>query len=441
MQSSVSRTFDDIAVGDHAELARTLRPADLTLFARLASDPRSFWTTALIASAAADLVPELRVIEQSLKFCAAVGVGDRLTARIVVLAKGISDRSLALRCTCTNQVGEVVAEGELRCVAPSHATPAENLAPAAVETHAAGLYYRQLIHAASAFTPIATAVVHPCDELSLTGALEAARERLIQPVLIGPLAKIRRAAEAAGCALDGIELVDAPHSHAAAAQAVALARAGKVQALMKGALHTDELMDAVVDGASGLRTERRMSHVFALDVPTYPKPLFITDAAINIAPTLADKRDIVQNAIDLAHALGIALPNVAIVSAVETVNPKIPSTIDAAALCKMLDRGQITGARVDGPLAFDNAVSRLAAQSKSITSAVAGHADILVVPDLESGNMLVKQLVYLSSALAAGIVLGARVPIMLTSRADGMPSRLASAALALLFSHRHQTAP
>lgn len=441
MQSSVSRTFDDIAVGDHAELARTLRPADLMLFERLAGDPRSFWTTSLIASAADELVTGLRVIEQSLQFCTVVGVGDRLTARIVVLAKSIGDRSLVLRCTCTNQVGQVVAEGELRCVAPAHAAPAENLAPAAVEAHAAGLYYRRLIHAASAFTPIATAVVHPCDELSLTGALEAARERLIQPVLVGPLAKIRRAAEAAGCALDGIELVDAPHSHAAAAQAVALARAGKVQALMKGALHTDELMDAVVDGASGLRTERRMSHVFALDVPTYPKPLFITDAAINIAPTLADKRDIVQNAIDLAHALGIALPNVAIVSAVETVNPKIPSTIDAAALCKMLDRGQITGARVDGPLAFDNAVSRLAAQSKSITSAVAGHADILVVPDLESGNMLVKQLVYLSSALAAGIVLGARVPIMLTSRADGMPSRLASAALALLFSHRHQTAP
>lgn len=441
MQSTLSRTFDDIAMGDHAELARTLRPADLALFERLAGDARSFWTTSLVASAAGELVPGLRVLEQSLQFRAAIGVGDRLTARILVLASDTSNRILTLRCTCTNQVDGIVAEGELRVAAPAHAAHAANTAPAAVEAHEAGLRYRQLIQAASAFTPITTAVVHPCDELSLTGALEAARERLIRPILVGPLAKIRRAAEAAGCALDGIELVDAPHSHAAAAKAVELARAGKVQALMKGALHSDELMEAVVDRASGLRTERRMSHVFALDVPTYPKPLFITDAAINIAPTLTDKRDIVQNAIDLAHALGIALPNVAIVSAVETVNPKIPSTIDAAALCKMLDRGQITGARVDGPLAFDNAVSRLAAQSKSLTSAVAGDADILVVPDLESGNMLVKQLVYLSGALAAGIVLGARVPIMLTSRADGMPSRLASAALAQLFAHRHEAAP
>lgn len=305
----------------------------------------------------------------------------------------------------------------------------------AAAVHPAGEHYRRLVAAASRLEPITTAVVHPCDDRSLEGTLAAARAGLIRPVLVGPTEKIRRAAKEAGCALEDFELVDAPHSHAAAEQAVALARAGKVQALMKGALHTDELMVAVIDRTEGLRTERRMSHVFALDVPTYAKPLFITDAAINIAPTLLEKRDIVQNAIDLAHALAIESPKVAILSAVETVNPAIASTIDAAALCKMLDRGQIEGARMDGPLAFDNAVSREAAESKGIRSEIAGDADILVVPDLVSGNMLVKQLVYLSGAIAAGIVLGARVPVMLTSRADDVEARLASAALAVLFTH------
>jgi phosphotransacetylase len=305
--------------------------------------------------------------------------------------------------------------------------------------HPAGEHYRRLVAAASRLDPITTAVVHPCDDRSLEGALAAARAGLIRPVLVGPKEKIRRAAAEAGCALGDFELVDAPHSHAAAEQAVALARAGKVQSLMKGALHTDELMAAVIDRTDGLRTERRMSHVFALDVPSYAKPLFITDAAINIVPTLLEKRDIVQNAIDLAHALAIETPKVAILSAIETVNPAIASTIDAAALCKMLDRGQIEGARMDGPLAFDNAISREAAESKGIRSDVAGDADILVVPDLVSGNILVKQLVYLSGAIAAGIVLGARVPVMLTSRADDVEARLASAALAVLFAHHRST--
>lgn len=301
--------------------------------------------------------------------------------------------------------------------------------------HEAGEHYRRLVAAARELEPITTAIVHPCDGRSIEGALEAARLGLVRPVLVGPREKIRRAANEAGCVLDDLELVDAPHSHAAAERAVALARVGTVQALMKGALHTDELMAAVIDRTNGLRTERRMSHVFALDVPTYAKPLFITDAAINIAPTLLEKRDIVQNAIDLAHSLGIELPKIAVLSAIETVNPDIASTIDAAALCKMLDRGQITGARIDGPLAFDNAISREAAESKGIRSEVAGDADILVVPDLVSGNMLVKQLVYLSGAIAAGIVLGARVPVMLTSRADDNEARLASAALAVLYVH------
>jgi phosphate acetyltransferase len=304
------------------------------------------------------------------------------------------------------------------------------------DTHEPGLRHRQLVSAAQKFPPIRTAVVHPCDDASLSGAFEARDERLIIPVLIGPIAKIRKAAASSNHHLDGIEVVDTPHSHAAADKAVAMARSGEVEALMKGALHTDELMAAVVRPDTGLRTERRVSHVFVLDVPHYPKPLLLTDAAINIYPTLDDKRDIVQNAIDLARALGIVTPKIAILSAVETVTPKITSTVDAAALCKMADRGQITGGVLDGPLAFDNAISKDAAATKNIASPVAGDADVLVTPDLEAGNMLAKQLVYLAGAEAAGVVLGARVPIMLTSRADGTLARTASCAVAQLFAHR-----
>ena len=280
--------------------------------------------------------------------------------------------------------------------------------------------------------PLKTAVVHPVDEASLMGAIEAAREDLIEPVLVGPEAKIRRAADAAGIDIDGYPIVSTEHSHAAADKAVAMARAGEVEGLMKGALHTDELMHAVVATDTGLRTARRISHVFAIDAPAYPRALFITDAAVNIYPTLVDKRDIVQNAIELVLALGIATPRVAILSAVETVSPDIRSTVDAAALCKMADRGQIIGGILDGPLGFDNAVSLEAARTKGIVSPVAGQADILVVPDLEAGNMLAKQLIYFAEAEMAGIVLGARVPIMLTSRADNTIARLGSCAIALI---------
>jgi phosphate acetyltransferase len=267
------------------------------------------------------------------------------------------------------------------------------------------------------------------------GPIEAAQRGLITPVLIGPEAKIRAVADAEKVDLSPYTIVNTEHSHASAEKAVAMARAGEVEALMKGSLHTDELMGAVVPSATGLRTNRRISHVFIMDVPTYPNPLAITDAAINIAPTLEDKVHIVQNAIDLAHALGVAEPKVAILSAVETVNPRIPSTIDAAALCKMADRGQITGALLDGPLAFDNAISEEAARTKKIVSPVAGRADILLVPDLEAGNMLAKQLQYLAGADAAAIVLGTRVPIVLTSRADTVRTRLASIAVMKLVAH------
>jgi phosphate acetyltransferase/phosphate butyryltransferase len=312
------------------------------------------------------------------------------------------------------------------------ATPASADAPG----HPPGHRYERLIEMTRGLAPLRTAVVHPVDGPSLAGALEAAKQRLIVPVLVGPPAKIRAAAAALQADLSGIEIAGTAHSDAAAEAAVAMARAGRVEALMKGALHTDELLHPVVDAQQGLRTKRRISHVFAIDVPSSPRALFITDAAVNVAPGLQDKRDIVQNAIELAHALGIAQPRVAILSAVETVTEKLPSTLHAAALCKMAERGQITGGVLDGPLAFDNAVSPQAAQTKGIVSPVAGRADILVVPDLEAGNMLAKQLEYLAGAQLAGIVLGARVPIILTSRADGTLARLGSCAIALLLA-RH----
>ena len=304
---------------------------------------------------------------------------------------------------------------------------------------AAGAQLRRLMRMAETQAPLRTAVVHPVDALSLSGAVEAARRGLIDPILIGPVSRIRAAAQAAGLDLAGLDLVDVEHSHEAAARACQLAAEGRVAAIMKGALHTDELLEAVVARHSGLRTDRRMSHVFVLDVPSYPRPLLVSDAALNIAPDLAAKRDIVQNAIDCAHAMDIAEPRVAILSAVETVNPNMVSTLDAATLCKMADRGQIVGGVLDGPLAFDNAISVEAAEAKGIRSAVAGRADILIVPDIEAGNMLAKQLFYLSNAQSAGIVMGARVPIILTSRSDPEASRLASCALAILVSQHKPT--
>jgi phosphate acetyltransferase len=295
--------------------------------------------------------------------------------------------------------------------------------------------YDALIAHCRGLPPVPTAVVHPCDQTSLAAAVEAAEAGIIAPVLVGPAAKIARVAAENGISIQGLPVVDVPHSHAAAERAVAMVRAGEVAALMKGSLHTDELMEAVVRGDGGIRTERRISHVLVMDVPTYHKPLFITDAAVNIQPTLEDKVDIVANAIELAHALGIASPKVAILSAVETVTSRIPSTLDAAALCKMAERGQITGGILDGPLGFDNAISREAAATKGIVSPVAGDADILLVPDLEAGNMLYKELMFLANADAAGVVLGARVPIILTSRADNLRTRLASCAVAAIYSH------
>ncbi|SFK02933.1 phosphate acetyltransferase [Methylocapsa palsarum] len=300
--------------------------------------------------------------------------------------------------------------------------------------------YDALIQRCEGLSPLRTAVAHPCDETSLRGALAAAKALLIAPILVGPGAKISALAAAQGLDLSGLKLIDVPHSHAAAAAAVELVRKGEADAIMKGSLHTDELMAEVVNKQTGIRTERRVSHVFIMDAPNYPKPLFITDAAINIFPGLDDKKDIVQNAIDLAIALGIPRPKVAILSAAETVNSKIPSTVDAAALCKMAERGQITGGVLDGPLALDNAISREAALAKNIKSEVAGDADILIAPDLEAGNILAKELTFLAGADAAGIVLGARVPIILTSRADTLRTRMASCAVAALYAAARRAA-
>jgi phosphate acetyltransferase len=302
-------------------------------------------------------------------------------------------------------------------------------------SHATGTgKYEHLLERCQGIDPIPTAVAHPCEETALSGAIEAAEPGLITPILVGPSARIAAVAKSAKLDLAGIEIVDVEHSHDAAARAVQMVREGKAELLMKGSLHSDELLAAVVS-REGLRTGRRISHVFVMDVPTYHKVLIVTDAAINIAPNLVDKVDICQNAIDLAIALGLEAPKVAILAAVETVNPNMPATIDAAALCKMAERGQIKGGILDGPLAFDNAISAEAAKIKGIDSRVAGDPDILVVPNLEAGNMLAKQLTFLANADSAGIVLGARVPVILTSRADSVRSRIASCAVAVLAAH------
>lgn len=300
--------------------------------------------------------------------------------------------------------------------------------------------YERLLERCASLPAIPTAVAHPCEESALQGAVDAGAKGLIVPILVGPKAKIEETARSAKLDIEGLELVDAAHSHGAAAKAVELVRQGKAELLMKGSLHTDELLGAVVARETGLRTGRRLSHVFIMDVPTYHKVLVVTDAAINIAPALEEKVDICQNAIDLARSLGVDKPKVAILAAVETVTSKMPATIDAAALCKMAERKQITGGILDGPLAFDNAISREAAKTKGIASEVGGDPDILLAPDLEAGNILAKLLSFLASADSAGLVLGARVPIILTSRSDSVRSRIASCAVAMLAAHSRRQA-
>lgn len=449
--------WSDIRVGDGASLVRTVTARDIQLFAAVSGDVNPAHVDALYAKSSrfhgiiahgmlgASLIstvlgtrfpgPGTIYLGQSLKFLKPVHVGDTLTVTVAVRSMAEAGHRLVLSTTCTNQDGAVVIDGEAEVMAPLEKLQIRRTELSEPLMADKNLRYGQLLAAAARHAPMRMGVVHPCSLDALEGAVDAARLGLIEAVLIGPSARIRNLAADNGIDISGLPLVDAPHSHAAAQQAVAMVRRGELAALMKGSLHTDELLLEVVNPERGLRTARRMSHVFVLDVPRYPKPLLITDAAINVAPDFAAKVDIVQNAIDLAHALGTPRPKVAILSAVETVTPKLRSAMDAAALAKMADRGQITGALVDGPLAFDNAVSIIAAKTKGIESQVAGDADILVVPDLESGNMLAKQLEYLGDAQAAGIVIGASVPIVLTSRADSAHSRIASCAIALLWHH------
>jgi phosphate acetyltransferase/phosphate butyryltransferase len=453
-----NRTFDEIRVGDSAGLVRTLTKDDISIFAAMSGDvnpahvdeeyarsdlfhkivAHGMWGGSLISTVLGTKLPGPGAIYlgQTLSFRRPVALGDRITVTVTVRAKDPERHRVTFDCSCTNEKGEVVIAGTAEVIAPAEKVRRPRAVLPEIHLHDPGARYRQLIDLTEGMAPLRTAVVHPVDRNSLMGAIDAAQAGLIVPVLVGPESKIRAAAGEAGVDLSPHELVACEHSTAAAATAVALARAGEVEALMKGSLHTDELMHEVVAEGTGLRTGRRVSHVFALDVPTYPRPLFLTDAAINVDPDLDAKRDIVQNAIDLALALGIATPRVAILSVVETVSARLRSTVDAAALCKMADRKQIRGGLLDGPLAFDNAVSEEAARAKGITSEVAGRADILVVPDLEAGNMLAKQLEYLAEAQCAGVVLGARVPIALTSRADKPLSRMASCALALLLARR-----
>lgn len=459
MQYIENKTFDELAVGDHAELTRTLQHGDIELFAIMSGDvnpahvdedyaktdmfhhviAHGMWGGALISAVLGTELPGPGTIylNQNFDFRAPVNLGDTVTVRVTVAQKSDKHHHVTLDCLCTNQDGQTVIEGQALVIAPTEKVHRPRVILPEVHLIERGARFNALIQSAASLPAVRTAIVHPCDVLSLSGALEAADKGMIVPVLIGPKDKIEAAAAEANRDLNGIDIIDVPHSHAAAETAVALARTGKVDMLMKGKIHTDELLEPAMDKATGLRTERRMSHIYMLDVPDYAKLLMVTDAAINIFPDLQIKRDIVQNAIDLAHALGIDLPRVAVLSAVETVTPRIPSTLDAAALCKMADRGQITGGLLDGPLAFDNAISKAAADTKGIKSQVAGDADILIMPDLEAANMIAKQLIYLSGADAAGIVLGAKVPIVLTSRADSVMARLASTAMAQLFIHHH----
>jgi phosphate acetyltransferase len=443
-----NHTFADLQVGDTASLTRVAGDKDIDLLAAMAGGNRlapggatakattlfndivanGLWTGALVSRVIGTRLPGPGTIYlgQDFRFVKPVVDGDTITATVRVVQKYPDNRTVALETICSNQKAEYVLTGTAMVIAPDKSIEWTEGAPSVSlpDTKRASRY-EGFVAEAHGLPPVRAAIVHPCSAGAILAAVEVRQKGLFDPLLVGPEAKIRAAAEAAGIDLGDMAIEDVPHSHAAAARAVELAVGRAVSVLVKGSLHTDELLGAVIATGSGLRTERRISHVFAFDVPAYGKPLIVTDAAINIQPTLDQKRDICQNAIDLLRTLGVDEPRVAVLAAVETVNAKMPSTLDAAG-------------RVDGPLAFDNAIDLDAAKTKGIVSPVAGEADILLVPDLEAGNMLAKQLIYFAGATAAGIVLGARVPIVLTSRSDPLSARIASATLARLLVARNQ---
>lgn len=451
------KTFDEIALGETVSLTQTLTHQEISLFALMSGDVNplsvdtdyakstplqkvnghSMWIGGLISNIVGTRLPGAGTIyrQQTLNFLKPILLGDKVTATLTVVNKETSQHLVVLNCQVVNQHHELVAEGQAQVIAPLEKVQRPYTKLPCIHLDNPGTQLQRLVAMTEKYSPVRMAVVHPVDSNSLMGAISAAQANLIIPVLVGPQKRIYTLAEQEGIDITPYECVDTEHSHDAASEAVVMARAGRVNAIMKGSLHTNELMHAAVQRGTGISTARRMSHVFLMDVPTYPKPLMVTDAVITIDPSLEEKCDIVQNAIELAHALGIEIPKVALLAAVETVNPRMRSTLEAAAICKMTDRRQITGGIVDGPLAYDNAISEEAAHIKGIQSEVAGRADILVAPDLEAGNMLFKQLEYMANAQSSGIVLGARVPIALTSRADPILNRMASCALALLLAH------
>ncbi len=448
-----NRTFDEIAIGDTASLTRAFGRDDLETWAAMTGNvglvhayeaaaregtaseggAHGHWAAALISTIIGTQLPGAGTVIRTtnIRFHRPLSLGSKVTGTVTVSGKSAEDRSVLLDCRCADAHGAEIATGTIEVIAPAKkiSEPVNTLPQVQLRREDR---YLELLKMCDGLPAATTAIVHPCSDDALTGAVQAAEQGLISPILVGPEARIKAVAEAEGIDISSYPLVPTDHSHHAAEMAVAMVRSGDAELLMKGSLHTDELLTEVLRRDTGIRTERRLSHCFLLSVPTYARPFILTDAAINIAPDLMAKRDICQNAIDLARSMGMAEPKVAILAAVETVNPGMPATLDAAALCKMADRKQITGGILDGPLAFDNAADEEAARTKGIVSPVAGKADILVVPDLEAGNMLAKQLTFMADADAAGIVCGARVPIILTSRADSVRTRLASCAVANL---------
>ncbi|MDJ0951782.1 MAG: bifunctional enoyl-CoA hydratase/phosphate acetyltransferase [Alphaproteobacteria bacterium] len=452
-----NKTFDEITVGDNASMERPLTMKEVELFAVVSGDlnpthyneevaqetlvnkeimGHSLWSGTLFSGLLGTDLPGAGTVykKQDFEFHQPVALGDTVKASVTVSDKDASDKSIRFDCKAVNQKGDIIVTGVAEVFAPakkiSHMMP--EMPTVSVQSHDT---FERLIRDATGHGAVSTAVAHPCEITALSGPIEAAQKGLIDPILVGPKDKIAQVAEEGGLDLSPYKIVDAAHSHESAAKAVELVREGGVEMVMKGSLHSDEILGAVAARDTGLRTGRRISHCFVMDVPAYPQLMIITDAAVNIYPKLTDKVDILCNAIELARALDLD-PRVAVLSAMETVNEKVPSTLEAAALCKMMDRGQIAErALIDGPLAMDNAISPEAAAIKGIESPVAGRANILLAPDLEAGNMIAKQLTFMAHADAAGIVLGARVPVVLTSRADNRRARIASCAIAAELAH------
>lgn len=454
-------TFNELQVGQSASITRTLTQKDIELFAFVSGDVNpahldknfatasifqgvighGMWSGALISTVLGTILPGPGTIYlgQEIKFRQPVRIGDEITVKLIVKSKHDSKPVVVFDCICINGKGETVVEGTATVMAPTEKIVIDKPDLPNVIVYEQD-HYKDILAKYKKLGPIKTAIVHPVKGNAIEATAEAANEGLIDPILIGPQSRIHEAAQSCSIDISQWTIVDTEHSHAAAATAAQMAAQGDVEAIMKGSLHTDELLQEVIRSSAGLRTERRISHAYVMSIPTYHKPLIITDAAININPTLDEKADICQNAINLWRVIfgQDQLPKVAILSAVETVTSRMPSTLDAACLCKMADRGQITNAMLDGPLAFDNAISKQAAIDKGIISQVAGDADILLVPNIESGNTLAKQLTFLGHADAAGIVLGARVPIILTSRADTLRTRLLSCIAAMVLAKARQ---